>query len=402
MQQQRSRVVWFVAIFVAFFFFVDPFNLFTGSKIPQTRVASSRMTEMIEYLDGAPGPGDLVVKMLTNADVVLVGETGYAQQQVQTLVDMIPVLDRAGIHYLGYEYANRSDQEKIDRLLTSPTFDEELAKQILFNHLVVFGYQEHVEVFRSAWTVNRTKSAGDESFRILGISTVPNYGPITSSEDLENAEIMRQVFADAIPDSFMANSIIELIIEPRHKAAVYVQISYAMTKLEQTQYEENMAEMGFAGEQRTGNILENRYGNRVATVVMHGPVQDSRSQIGFGYLAGGIVDQAVRSMNNGPRPVGFVVEGSPFSDVPVLAIGAADKSAQATLLEMADGYIAPAPIREFVPLTAIPGFITDVNLAVAREKFPGADPGEVSAEDLNTYIAENGSSMTRVFEEFGK
>ena len=186
MQQQRSRVVWIIAILVAFFFFIDPFRIFSGDRIPTVRVDRETQTELAAYTAGARPATDAVIELLTTSDVVLIGETGYASQHAQLAADLIPVLDSAGIHLFGYQYANTEDQALIDDLTTSSTFDEHLARTILFNHLSVFGFQEHVQIFRAAWEVNRRKVSSEEPFRIIALSPRLNYGVISSQDDIED------------------------------------------------------------------------------------------------------------------------------------------------------------------------------------------------------------------------
>lgn len=45
---------------------------------------------------------------------------------------------------LGIEFAQRKDQELIDSVVTGKTYNEHLARTILFNFFVLWGYQEYL------------------------------------------------------------------------------------------------------------------------------------------------------------------------------------------------------------------------------------------------------------------
>ncbi|MEE8441426.1 MAG: hypothetical protein V3S41_06875, partial [Spirochaetia bacterium] len=240
MQQQRSRLVWIVAIVVGFFFFIDPFRLFSGSPIPTVRVDRETQAEFASFASGAGSAADIVLELLRSSDVVLIGETGYASQHVEFAADLIPVLDSAGVRNFGYQYANTEDQALIDRLITTSVFDEQLARTILFNHLSVFGFQEHVEVFRAAWEVNRRRSSSDPPFRIIALSRRLNYEAITSQDDIEDPEVMKQVFVSGIPDAVMAQIISREFLDRHEKAVAFLQIDHAFTGFQRQDYEEEL------------------------------------------------------------------------------------------------------------------------------------------------------------------
>jgi hypothetical protein len=400
MQQKRSRTVWIVAIVVAFFFFIDPFRLFSGGKIPKARIDRETQTELASFVASADSATGAVVELLQTNDVVLIGETGYVSQHVGFAAELIPVLDAAGIHHLGYQYANREDQALIDQLLTSSTFDELLARRILFNHLTVLGFQEHVDVFQAAWEVNRRKSSSAPPFRIIALSNRLNYGVITSEDDVEDAAIMHQVFATGIPDTVMAQIIATEFLDKQVKAAAYMQLDHAFTGLQRPAYAEELATLGFTDVGRTGNLLRAEYGDRVVTAALHGPIRNAQSRIGFGYPTGSILDNAVASLETG-HSIGFRVDGTPFANLPVYGDDlTAERNASVTLLDFADAYLVIAPLKNLTSVTPIPDFITEANVDEAVRDFPGVSPQDATVQDMNDFIAGNAEGMTNVFSEF--
>ena len=402
MRNKNSRIVWFLAILFAFFFLVDPFRLFERSDLPQMRVNSELEEEMTALVASAPPAEDYITGLFDQHQIVLLGETGYVSNQLDLLVDLIPELNDAGIYHLGLQYGNASDQARIDELITGTSFDEALAESIMFDHMVILGYEEHKNVFRAAWEVNRSKAEGETPFRIIGLSEMPDYSKIVVQEDAENPEILAEIFAGGIPDEIMYETVVRELVEPGHRALVYTQLEHAFTTFEQVVFTDRMGTQGFPGVRRMGNQLDDLLGNRVTTVVFHTPLQDSRSRIGYGYPVGGVVDRLYDSIPESQTTVGFDIAGSPYADAPVTSdvLTDEDRETELELQEFADGYIMVSRIVDYEPVNAIPGFISDENIARARRDFPGADPGEVTAAEMNEFVAGTASTMTRIFEAF--
>ncbi len=402
MQQSRSRAVIFIAIAVAIFFFIDPFSLFEPDAVPKVRLSRDRMETLTTFLTQDASPAvDYVVSLFDRYDIVFIGESGFTREQVVLIADLIPALDRAGVHALGFQHALRADQQALDELVTATTFDEAGAHRILFNNMVILGYQEYVDVLRAAWQVNRRKTAGEEPFLVIGLNVRQDYSVITAQGDVENPEIIRQVFAEGVPDQVMAETIRDEFLDTGTKALIFTQQQHAFTSYRQLAYEQNIEEAGFPGQKRAGAIVEQWAPDRTATVLIHGPVPESRSRIGYSFPAGGAIDSALQELPEETRNRGFMLADSPFAEIPIYSSVYSEGYEEDLLLaDLADGYVTLDPIGDYEPLTPIPGFITAENLEEAKRRFPGPDPGDVTAEDLNTYIADTTQSAVNLFKEF--
>lgn len=401
MQNRRSRAVWFLIIALAFLFIVDPFRWFESSSIPRTRVNREVEAQMVDYLTRSSDASTYLLDRFGEKDLLLLGETGNVRQQLEFLSELIPELDRAGIRHLGFQYANREDQARIDELLTAVTFDESLAKQILFNHMAILGYGEYLQVFRVAWEVNRRKADGAPPMRIIAISRNLDYSLIDHEGDTEDPEVLAQIFADGVPDVVMAETIMTEIVQPGHKGLVYTAFPHALTEFSQPPYTERLAERGFEDQQRAGAILSSRLGDRVMTVLFHMPFPDTRSRSGLGYPLGGIIERAFSELPEATRSVGFDVADSPYAEAPVTSDSLTEgHDDEVTFEQLTDGYIVVARIADYDAVTPIPDFITADNIDRARTEFPGPHPGEITAEEMNEYIAGRASSLDRAFDEF--
>ena len=162
-----------------------------------------------------------------------------------------------------------------------------------------------------------------------------------------------------------------------------------------------MADLGFEDAHTAGNTLYAEFGDRVVTVVMHGPIEDSRPRLRYGYPLGGLIETAVRALDPNDNHRGFATADFPLADAPIVSdVVQRSRDEEITFSQYADGYIVLGPIAEYTTLTPIPGFISEDRLAAAIQNFPGPDPGDVTASDLNEFIAGNAQTMTQVFESF--
>ena len=120
-------------------------------------------------------PEECIVGTFRDHDVVFVGEAHRTKHDVELIQHLIPLLYRNGVFTLCTEFARREDQVLVDRLLTAPSYDEALAREITFRTLVFWGYQEYVDIYRVAWQLNRSLPAGARPFRILALGDSPDW-----------------------------------------------------------------------------------------------------------------------------------------------------------------------------------------------------------------------------------
>jgi hypothetical protein len=410
MQQRRNRTIWLIVIVVAAFFIIDPFQLLTTKAMPEYRTTDEMRTSISEFLAGSASPDDFLAEMLDRYDVVMLAPSGfrnpeYVKQQVDFLVDAIRTIHRVGATVIGFEYGAKRDQDRIDQLVTDTYFDEQLASDILFDYQVTAGYQEYIDVYRAVWQLNRSLSEDEEPLRIVALSNPPNYTAIESTTDVENPDVMRRVFAEGSPDAQIAETILQDIVPSADKAVVFTQAQHAFTRFEQESYTAGMANLGFANERTAGNLVYTALGDRVATVVMHGPIEDRRPRLGYGYPLGGLVESGIESLDAVNRRRGFLTADFPTPEAPIVSTVVQEgRDSEILFSEYTDGYIVLGAIGDYVPLTAIPDFITEDRLATAIRNFPGANPNagreEVTVSQMNEFIAGTAQAMQQIFDAF--
>ena len=404
MNNRQSRAFWFIALLVAFFFLFDPFNIFGNrTNIPRPAASRGTVNELEEWVGtNAVPPVDYLVSQFQDHRIIFLGEMGRVREQIQVVIDAIPALYNAGIRHLGVGFALSDDQDRIDELITGEEFDDALAHSILFDRMVVWGFEEYVDVFRAAWEINRNLPEGTPPFRIVGLEVDQDYSHIVEPEDAEDPEKIRQVFAEGLPDVHMANVIREEFLATGNRALIYVGMQHAHTEFRNRAYAERAEELNLGDSRRVGNIIYDQIGDDAVTVLIHTPWGDDRSQNGMAYPAGGALDALLEELPAERRAMGFDVDGTPFAELPVYAKSLTEGYDRLSFSEVTDGYITVELLTDYEPATPIEGFITDENFDRAVSNFPGPTPQDenLSPAQMNEYIQGLAQSITRLFESF--
>jgi hypothetical protein len=402
MDRSRRSVLLTIVVVVALFFIADPFNLLPSpGMVRRPSVSTSLLEDTRAYIrEVHEDPVSYVTSLFDRHDLVFIGEFGRIREHVTFIQELIPALHDAGIRHLGLQHAIFDDQERIDELLSSDSYDEELVESFLFNRLVIWGFQEYADIFRAAWEVNRNLGPGEEPFRIIGLNIGQDYAPIQTEEDMEDQSKLRLVLEPGIPDEVMAQNVFSEIVDPGHRAVIFTEIEHSFTGFENLEYRDRMAELGYTDARRLGNIVYDRIGERAVNVYLHGPWPDSESPTQIGYAADGLIDAAIRVLPPEMREGGFDITSGVLSEVPIRSGSYTYEREDLTLGELADGYVYFGQVTELSPVTAIDGFFDEDNIDEAIANFPGPKPEDVGAEELNDYLRSIPTNLSRALEEF--
>ncbi len=404
MQRRNTTALIGVAAVALFFFVLDPLGLFRPAvePCPAESLRQRTFPHFRRRSSEAPKPPrDYVVSVFGSHDIVFLGEMGQIREQVAFVSALIPDLYRRGVRTLGMEYALSADQARIDRVLTAPAYDEKSVERILFDRMVLWGFKEYADIFRAAWQLNHTLPAGAPPFRIIGLNVREEYKYLKAARDATNPEIVKQVFAEGIPDLRMAETIEREIVAKRKKALIFTTIQHAFTRFRYKDYAEKSRKSGVAEGRSAGNIVRDRIGDRAITVLLHSPWPDARSPGGMAYPAGGRLDALIAENPKGADPAGLTVIGNAVGAIPVANQSYSYGYNGLTLADMTTGYVILGPISAYHAVTPIPDFIDSTNLAAAVRDFPGPDIDEgTSAADLNRFIARMSDTVGRSLARF--
>jgi hypothetical protein len=329
-------------------------------------------------------PTDYVVGLFGGHDVVLLGEVHYVKHDVLFVQSLFKPLYHVGVRTFATEFARREDQSMIDSLLAATEWDEGLARAIIFNQFVLWGYQEYVDLFRAGWELNRGLEPGAPRFRILGVNDSPDWSYVRTRADMDVDSIKARVWRDG-GEQHWADVILNAV-NAGQKVLVYSGSHHALSGFNHPVVIDGKF-MRFE-DRRMGNYIYRVIDKRAVTVFLHAPwpgpkgMDDRR-----GYPADGYIDALMLGLPSEPRAVGFDLVESPFDSLKVRNTFYGKGYDDFHLSMFCDGWIYTKPISAYEGVTPIRDWINAGNLDRARRQSPNPDWRELSAAQFNARIA---------------
>jgi hypothetical protein len=345
--------------------FLLPFTSGAQEKLPLPSLAPDRIQALRGCLNehGLP-PEDYVLSQFEDHDVVFLGEYHCIEHVGLFIQSLVPRLYERGIHALAVEHARRVDQPLIDSLLAGDTYDEALAREIVFRQYLHHGMREYVDVFRAAWELDRSLSPDQPRFTILGVNNAPDWSYVKTPEDRDRDEVKRKVWHGETEEDW-AEVVLDRVARGE-KVLVYSGMHHAFTEYAMPIVNGATGEFIRLYPERMGNYVYERIGKRAVTIALHSPWPDVGGEFSR-YAVDGAIDALMQELGPEAYPVGFDTRGSPFGD---LTAGGDCLYAQGhegfTLSDWCDGYVFHRPISEFEGMTPIPDFVNQDNLERAR------------------------------------
>lgn len=311
-------------------------------------------------------PEDYIVGKFATYDIVFVGEWHRIRHDVELIQSLIPRLYAAGIWNLGIEFGRHVDQADVDRLITMSTYDEALARQIQFNQFVAWGYQEYMDLYRAAWSLNHSLPAAAPKFRIVAIGATADWQ--AAREGMSQEELNRVVWGGRTPDEQMADVVLREFVDQGKKALIYSGTHHAFTRYRQPIYD--FAARQFVGfrEPRMGNIVYDRVPGKVFNIMLHAPWPSQKDANGLVAPVNGAIDRVMARFKD--QRAGFDLVGTPpglLADDRTLYSAGYDHF---TLATIADGYIFQKQFEDYKGVTVDSAFITDANIDEAIRNIP--------------------------------
>lgn len=401
MKPKNTRFTIIMVVFVIVFIVMPYFN---KNKLARPGATRSTIETLTTYWSqNALTPEELVEEIVSSHDITFMGEVGKFHESAQFINEQIPRLRDYGVTLVATSYLNYADQEDIDRLMESDSFDRELAEELLFRNLVMNGYREYLDFLKAVWMANQNLSDGETPIKLLGLDVEKDWSVLETSKDTTDPAKIARVYAKGVPDTFMARVINEEIIAKGEKAFILTAMQHSLAEIRIESYEEKMIENGFPQDiYRTAHIIREEGRAESATIMIHAPWSVERSQYGIDYPLGGALDSFMEEYEMPEQRMGLLTNGTPFGELPS-APGSFGAKESHRLKEYCDGYILLGLIKGYTPFQAIPEFVNTRNFDEAVANFPG--PKEVmpqSPRELNEYIAGTASSVTQILEKFEK
>jgi hypothetical protein len=430
MQQKRKPmnmmvfVILLIGVFIAYILFTTLFRgcQETGPTLPEMK--TEELKPFQEYLtDNSKAPQEYILDLFQEHDIVFLGtmtllEVLQPKQQVDLLIDLIPRLYERGVRNIAILNMLAEDQEKIDALLAAQDFDEQAVKKLLFNRLVIGGYEEYVHIFRTAWTVNNKRSLSSDPLRIIALSPRINYENMEQVVDLdapEDPELYRKIYGNRILDDVMLEIIEREIAERNEKAVIFIPQAHCVIHLLNEAVAKQYDSRGMEYMGSVAYRLYARIGDRCVSVFLHSPWLSYKDKSLFPeFPAGGIIDLLLTKVSQEYKHRGFSVKNGPFSEIAI------DKAYQFNiryplanqegmlLKDLCDGYVILGPLSLYQSVTLIPDFINESNFeeALARVPWPRSqneeEGEEITLEEFNRNLKVFPQMFNQIMMSFGE
>ncbi|HAF16328.1 MAG TPA: hypothetical protein DHU55_04350 [Blastocatellia bacterium] len=330
---------------------------------------SAQNEKLVAYLKSHwKSPEDYVVSKFSDHDIVFIGEYHRIKHDVELIHSLIPRLYKAGVYNLGIEFGCYEHQDKVDRLITADKYDEEMARWLMFQQFVAWGFKEYQNIYRKAWELNKSLPKGARRFRVVNLGYKADWSALKQQM---TGEDWKKVWTQGDPDEHMAQIVLKEFVDKGQKALIYSGAHHAFTHYHQPIYDFQNQKFVRFNETRMGNLVYAKIPNRVFNIYLHAPWA---SRVRFEdniHPAGGVIDAVMSEFGN--QRVGFDVKGSPFGDLPDTESYYSIGYPNFTLAVYCDGYIFQKRLEDYEGVTVDPAFITEANFREAIANLPNFD-----------------------------
>lgn len=321
-----------------------------------------------DNLDKELSPDDYLISKFKKADIVLLAEDHGVKENLDFVRDMIPKLYENGIYMLGMEFGAYEDQRQLDSLINAPVYDEQLARQLMFNYNTRWAIVEYMNFYKAAWEWNRSLPEQARKFRVLNLSYRYNWDAF---EKVRTPENMKKVFPLGNTEDFRCALLEREVLSCHEKILVLTGTIHAFTSYRIPCYDYTSPGFVRYEKRNLGNLLYSKYALKVVSVALHQPFFNYPNHLPA------LVSPAAGKLEvimdrHGNRSVGFDLKGSLIGDLrdhSYYSMGYVDF----TLADLFDGYIFLKPIKELSSCTIDYNFMNDGNWEEAVRNSPDPD-----------------------------
>ena len=340
-------------------------------------------------------PKDYIVSQFALHDVVFVGEFHRIRHDPELIQRILPLLPKVGVFTLCTEFARREDQPLLDKLLEGRSFDESLARQLLLGISPPWGYQEYLDILKTAWAVNSDLPGGARKLRLLGLSDSLNWCMVEKPEDMNQPDIWRKIGVD---ESQWAKVILGEVVAKGDKALVYCGINHAFTEYRQPVVDTETHCFKRFSDKRAGNYVYDAIGKRAITIFLDSPwISAAGYEAPLVYPANRAIDTVVKALPMEYRNAGFNTRGTPFAHLPASNSIYCQGYPNFCLATFCDGYVVQGPLSECEGATTIPAFINDGNVDLVRISISNPRARFLSAEQIMAGMSRDANRIPEWF-----
>ncbi|KOO46494.1 ChaN family lipoprotein [Priestia koreensis] len=333
-------------------------------------------------------PEKYVIKKCKKYPIVLLAERHAVKQNLDFVNKMIPALYNAGIYHLGMEFGASEDQDALDELITGETFDEELAKKLIFNYNVKWPYKEYWELYRAAWELNSKVGKGAQKFRILNLSYKYNWKEFSG---VRTPQSCSKIFHKGNIEKYRFHLIEKEIMDKNERILILTGTIHALTRYHYPQYDETASNFIRFNDGFLGNLIYQKYPSHVFSILLHQRFSDKESLIEDRSPANGQIEELITEFDH-VVPMGFdlidTVMGE-LKDDSYYSTGYSDFR----LKDLFDGYLFLSPLNKLKGCTVDPHFLNRQLFLDVQVNYPDKDWARVPEtqeeywQEVNSYVA---------------
>ena len=299
-----------------------------GDKVEASEIEPSQYSFFNKWLDKfGKEPLDYALEKCREHQVVIFGEQHGVKDYLDFFLRLIPeAYHKAGMRYVVLEVCKYEDNEKIEKLIEGETFDRKLALEIARSGpWATWNSKEYWDIFEAVWKLNKSLPAGAEHMKVIGmivsadlvINWLYHNNKLEDQKLIEKARVQELLLDEE--DALMAAAVEEAVIGNKTKGMVWVGAYHSFTHYAQPAV--NADGMFIHDWPRLGNILFQRYQNRIFQISFHGIIKDAydspagifKEYKGEKPVLSSLIEKIMAERGN--KPVGFDIFSSPFANV---------------------------------------------------------------------------------------
>lgn len=360
---------------------------------------SEAIDQSIDYLSkNKMSPQEYIVSKFATKDIVLLSEEHRVKENLELVKSLIPVLYKNGVTIIGMEFGASENQKTLDSLILAPEYNENLARKLMFNYNSGWVFKGYTDLYKAAWSFNKSLSKSAKKFRILNLSYRYNWSSFSGARTPEK---MKKVFYKGNTEAYRFGIVEKEIIAKGEKILILTGDIHAFTRYKFPVYD-------FLGEDFVrlengyfGNLLYAKYPQKVYTVLLHKPFMNLPDTKPFWVSpANGAIESLMQKLNN--EPVGFDLVNTPLGklrDDSYYSMG----HKNFTLEDIYDGYVFLKPIKKLSGCEIDTAFLTEKNWEQALENVADPDwrPRPKSLEEYWKQILEY-ADVPKIYAEVDK
>jgi len=339
--------------------------LFTSELFSQ----QSLIEKPLKYLlDNNISPQDYILAKFKKADIILLAEDHRVKENLIFLGNLIPQLHKKGIFTIGMEFGAYEDQELLDSLVNAETYDENLARQLMFNYNPGWAFKEYMDIYKYAWEFNKNLKKNERKFTILNLSYKFDWSSFSGQRTPEN---MKRVFYKGNTEVFRFKIVEKEILKKNEKILIITGDVHAFTKYKFPFYDYTSPNFVRFDKNYFGNLLYSKYPTKVFSILLHKPFYNYPNKKPLLISpANGKIEQIMSLRSN--QPIGFDLNNTPIGNLPdssYYSMGYPNFK----LSDFYDGYIFLKPVKKLSSCTIDSLFLNDTNWLLASKNIPDPD-----------------------------